>query len=144
VFGNGWDKSGLPSNTRIEIHPSVSYKQVQEIMCDTQMVLTVLPNFKYGGHERIFSSMLSGAVAVSDSNAYLEQSFQAGLDFVPFSLAHLDKLREQVGTLLENPAAMEEIARSGSDAVVKRHLWKHRAEQIIETVKFHYTFYPLH
>ena len=144
VFGNGWDRLRLSGSHHLVIHPSVSYNDMQQIMCDTQMMLSVLPNFQYGGHERIFSSMLAGAVSLTDTNAYLEQHFRPGQDFVPFSLSQLNTLRERVGTLLEDTAAMEEIAGSGRAAVLRGHLWKHRAERIVEAAKFHYTFYPLH
>ena len=81
---------------------------------------------------------------LTDSNAYLNQNFRPDKDFVPYSLADPNRLRQQVGALFVDPVLSEEIAEAGRDEVMRGHLWKHRAEQIVEAVKFHYTLYPLH
>ena len=144
VFGNGWDNCPLYDHNQWVFHPPVSYKEMQEIMGDSQMVLSVLPYFQFGGHERIFSAMLAGAVLLTDTNAYLNQNFRPDKDFVPYSLTEPDRLRQQVGALFDDPVLLEEMAESGREAIMRGHLWKHRTEQIVEAVKLHYTFYPLH
>jgi hypothetical protein len=144
VFGNGWDECPLYGRNQWVFHPPVSYNEMQELMGDSQMVLSVLPYFQFGGHERIFSAMLAGAVLLTDTNAYLNQNFRPDKDFVPYSLTEPDRLRQQVGALFDDPVLLEEMAESGREAIMRGHLWKHRTEQIVEAVKFHYTFYPLH
>ncbi|MFC4599643.1 glycosyltransferase family protein [Cohnella hongkongensis] len=142
LFGNGWDR--LPSSLRANkvIHPSVNYEQMKQLLGNSQISLNVLPYFTQGGHERVFMSMLSGSVVVTDSNSYLDRAFTPGEHFVSYSLSDWKAIPEMVSELQDNPARMEQIAEAGRAAVESAHLWKHRAAQIVETAKFHYTFYP--
>lgn len=70
LYGNGWENVQLP-NSSIKLNPSINFDSVQEKIRDSKVVLNILPNFVEGGHERIFTTMLNGAVSLTDSNLFL-------------------------------------------------------------------------
>ncbi|GIO12297.1 hypothetical protein J19TS2_18520 [Cohnella xylanilytica] len=143
VFGNGWDSLPFALGRKIHIHPSISFTALQKVMCDTKIMLSLLPNFQYGGHERLFTAMLNGAVVLADSNAYLEKHLISAESIHYFRLDSLKMLPERIEGLLGDPVRLQEVASSGKNAVQQGHLWLHRTAQIVETVKYHYSFYPL-
>lgn len=143
LFGNGWDQIPATRSGKIIMHPAVSFTEIQEIIGQTKVMLTTLPYFIKGGHERIFTSMLGGAVSLSDTNEYLQKQFRDGEELITFELNQINEVSEQLDRLLGDSQRLQSIAEAGKAAVEKNHLWRHRAASIIEAVKFHYTFYPL-
>jgi len=81
IFGNGWEPD-LDRHPSVKFYPSLPFERVQEKMADAKVVLNILPTFHEGGHERIFSAMLNGAVCLSSGNSYLRREFREGEDIL--------------------------------------------------------------
>jgi hypothetical protein len=141
IFGTGWEKLAVPNRTNLTLHEPVSFSELQSIMNRTKIVLNIMPNFTHGGHERIFTSMLCGAVSMTDSNTYLQQTFIPNKNILFFELERMHEAPGQVEALLKEPAELELIAQNGKHLADTQHRWLHRAAQIAEAAKFHYTFY---
>lgn len=48
------------------------------MLADAKVSLNVMPWFKDGAHDRVFNSILNGAVCVTDPSRYLEEELHEG------------------------------------------------------------------
>lgn len=126
-FGAGWDqlKCRHPENI---INGSVldSLGCLQQIS-RSKISLNVMPWFKDGAHDRVFNSMLNGAVCLSDGSKYMDEILRDGKDYIRYDLAKLGELPEKVTELLGNRGKWESIAESGYIRAAKKHTWADRA-----------------
>ena len=76
VFGDGWDKFVTTHTECLKIHPAVGYEESLELVGDSKISLNVMPWFKDGSHDRIFSAMMCGTVCLTDSSKYLSEQLQ--------------------------------------------------------------------
>jgi len=137
VYGSGWDKFDSVSKEHLHIHTPLSFSVALHIMSNARIVLNVMPGFKAGCHDRIFSSMLNKAVSLSDSSNYIDNIFinNDGPDknIALYSLDALDELPFIVNKLLHNQERSSQIAQNGYDLVSKNYTWEN---QIHEFLKF--------
>lgn len=150
VFGGGWEKftCDKPQNLFFEAESGgmVSLKEAQqnelssryltsreclERIRDARISLNVMPWFKDGSHDRIYNSMLNGAVVVTDGSIYLNETLQDS-DLVCFyDLKHVERLPEMIRNLLQDKKTMERMARSAYEYAAKEHTWSDRARQLV-------------
>lgn len=131
VFGSGWEHYACPNPENLRIHGQIGYTEVLETMCNSKIVLNPLPLFTNGSHERVFTSMLCGAVCVSEKNIYLEKEFTDNENIAFFSMNNLNHLPGTIDTLLSNPDKAQQIAANGLTLATKQHTWANRAEAIL-------------
>jgi glycosyltransferase involved in cell wall biosynthesis len=131
VYGNGWSKIANDFK-RINFYPPINYEKIQSKMGKSKIVLTVLPNFTAGGHERVFSSMSQGALSLVNENRYFQAHFSQD-ELVTYSFK--ENIRTKVRQILSNPEKLQHVAKSGQAKVMESHTWLNRAEQIISAVK---------
>jgi hypothetical protein len=93
----------------------------------SKLSMNVMPWFKEGAHDRVFNSMLNGAVCVSDDSKYLDEILKDGKDYIRYELANLEKLPERVEEVLNDRDKWESIAQSGYRLASKNHTWADRA-----------------
>ena len=86
VFGNGWDKDPCKNPNNLILHGNIPYEEVLSVMSDSKIVINPLPLFRDGSHERVFSSMLCGAICLSEIKTYLSESFNHGEEIVFFQM----------------------------------------------------------
>ncbi len=113
VCGNGWSELSCAANPNLTILPPVSFEQTFSMIADSKILLNIMPWFKAGLHDRIFTAMLNETVCVTDTSDVIERLFTNHRELVSFSLTEKDVLPQLVGELLENPRRAEEIARQG-------------------------------
>ena len=98
-----------------------------EVIGDSRISQNVMPWFKQGAHDRIFNSMLNGAVCLSDDSPWLRENLEDGKEIVYYSLSKIEELPSIVDGLLTNPNLLEEIVLSGYEKAKVFHTWEHRA-----------------
>lgn len=135
VVGDGWEKLKCSHPERMKIHPQADTQTCLELMRRAQVSLNVMPEFKNGAHDRVFSSILNGAVSVSDESIYLRKILPEGTGICYYDRNCLEKLPELVRDLLESADKRKEIARKGYEKVSTEHTWKNRAEQLISWIE---------
>lgn len=133
VYGNGWDKVGFAKN--FEVHPAINFNDLLKIVAKSKIVLNIVPSFVEGSHERVFTAMLNGAVAVTDGNAYYEKEFEENKNIITYSWGRLNELPGKIYDLLENEEKREGIAEEGFKEATKNHTWAVRALSIIQMVE---------
>lgn len=133
LVGHNWNKArflkGLDNVTAL---PPVKFHQQFDLMANSKIVLNVMPWFKNGCHDRIYSTMLNGAVSLSDESKYLEDNFSAGESIVTYSLKKLESLPEMISSLLADDAMLKEIAENGQAICAKTHTWQAHCQILAE------------
>lgn len=135
VYGNGWDQFDGNQNEFIHIHESVTYKKSLELMGQAKIVLNVMPWFKKGSHERVFTSMMNGALCVTDRSEYLEEVFTDKKELVFYDLQEIEKLPVLIQEYLNQTEKSKEIALAGKAKSEADHTWKKRGQEILDLIK---------
>lgn len=130
--GKDWDKLPVahPENlyhTGSEVTSSVCL----DLLSKGKVSVNVMPWFKRGAHDRIFSSMLAGCVAVTDTSEYLEEILRDGENAVIYSLEDIEGLGNRIKDLLSDLEKAQKIADSGRRYAEENHTWAHRADQVL-------------
>lgn len=133
LYGDGWsgcDWIGLPN---VRYGGRVSPEEILDKMGDSKIVLNTLPWFKDGSHERVFNAMLCGAVAVSETSRYLEETLPKDA-WVSYGLsdASLSALPRCIAGLLSDEERLQAIASAGQRLAEGSHTWKARARELHE------------
>lgn len=129
-IGAGWDKFPTNNKNRLTHTEYSDTKICLKALSEAKLSLNVMPWFKRGAHDRIYSSMLNGAVCVTDTSDYLLRNFTEGDTLCYYSLKELHRLPEIVTHLLAHPDTMEGIA-SRAYAYAKEHLtWTQFAKEL--------------
>lgn len=91
-FGAGWDRleCNHPENI-VNGNVLESFGCLQQIS-KAKVSLNVMPWFKDGAHDRVFNSMLNGAVCVTDWSKYMTEILQDGKDVIFYELDDLPAL----------------------------------------------------
>lgn len=128
VFGADWDKleCKTPENI-IKNSGQVSSARCVSAVRNARISLNVMPWFKDGAHDRIFTAMLQKTVALTDDSRYLRKEFTDGEDIMFFSLEGRKYLPDIVYMLLRDEANAIRIAENGYHRAAEAHTWKTRA-----------------
>lgn len=129
-FGAGWD--------RLECrHPEniVNGNVLESLGCLQQISkakvsLNVMPWFKDGAHDRVFNSMLNGAVCVTDWSKYMTEILEDEKDVMFYELDDLSALPDKIRALLANRSRWEELQQNAYHTASEAHTWAHRAQCI--------------
>lgn len=135
TFGAGWDLLDCKHPENIICAGSVDSQECLDRISQSKLSVNVMPWFKDGAHDRIFNSMLNGAVCVTDTSKYLLSRFNDGENLIFYSLKGIDGLAPKLLELLENNERMQCIADAGYAAVKKKHTWRERTLEILEILR---------
>lgn len=135
VFGDGWEKLPCKREQNMIVMNNLDSVGCLKKLCQTKLSLNVMPWFKDGAHDRIFNTMLNGAVCLSDSSVYLDGILHDGVDCSLYTLEQMERLPEIAGALLDDHSKMQEIADSGYAMASAAHTWAHRAQCLHELIE---------
>lgn len=135
VFGDGWDLLPCKREENLILMNNLDSVGCLKKLCQTKISLNVMPWFKDGAHDRIFNTMLNGAVCLTDSSVYLDSILHDGVDSSIYSLSRMDELPEIAAGLLANPVRMQEIADQGYAMAEEAHTWAHRAKVLHDLIE---------
>ena len=131
VFGKGWEELECERPENLHIHPQTTSLACLQHLQHAKVSLNVMPWFKDGAHDRVFNSILNGAVCVSDRSKYLCEELQEGEGVCYYDLEKLAELPHIVQDLLQNENKMQDIVSKGAGKVRENHTWGARAKQMI-------------
>ena len=125
VFGANWEKLDCSSHDYIiKNGREVDSVTCAEAIADARISLNVMPWFKDGTHDRVFTAMLQHTLSLTDDSRYLRENFTDKKELVFYSLEKREELPELVKKLLEKPEKCMEIAERGYESAVQEHTWK--------------------
>ena len=128
VFGAGWEELSCKKPQNIVRHGGqVTSERCVEAVQNARISLNLMPWFKDGAHDRIFTAMLQQTVALTDDSRYLREQFADGRELKYFSLKETAALPEIVSALLRDTQVLEEMAVRGRKKALASHTWQQRA-----------------
>lgn len=131
VVGKGWEElEDVRHPECLKLHPQTDSVTCLEMLADAKVSLNVMPWFKDGAHDRVFNSILNGAVCLTDPSCYLEEELHEGEGVCYVALQDMDALPEKVKDLLQNDSERNEIVRRGRAIVEQKHTWAQRAKTL--------------
>ena len=131
VVGKGWEElEDVRHPECLKLHPQTDSVTCLGMLADAKVSLNVMPWFKDGAHDRVFNSILNGAVCVTDPSCYLEEELHEGEGVCYVALQDMDALPEKVKDLLQNDSGRNEIVQRGRAIVEQKHTWAQRAKTL--------------
>lgn len=130
VFGDGWQKLECKKPDNLILRNSLDSEGCLKKLCQTKISLNVMPWFKDGAHDRIFNSMLNGAVCLTDSSTYLDEILHDTKDCCIYRLDRIKELPDIAYSLLKDEDRMQSIADAGYQMALKEHTWEERAKKL--------------
>jgi len=133
VYGNGWEVLKEEYNN-LEILNNGEVKLLSgiELMANAKIVLSVMPWFKDCIQDRIISTMLNGAVSVTDSSIYMSENLRDREEIVYYSLDEIEKLPQILKEILKDKNKSYQIADNGRRIANERYTCSHFVENIID------------
>lgn len=135
VFGGKWEEMECEHPENLINEQAKDSLECLQAIANAKISLNVLPWFKEGAHDRIYNSMCNGAVCLTDTNQYLQNTLMDGENSIIYSATELCKLPQQVKGLLENQERLQQIADQGYKMAMAGETWAHRCKQIQEWIE---------
>ncbi len=130
-IGAGWETLPVKDKNRLTYTKYSDTEVCLKAISEAKLSLNVMPWFKRGAHDRIYSSMLNGAVCVTDKSQYLTEHFTDGELLRYYDLKNLSKLPSIITGLLDHPDTLQQIADRARDYAKEHLTWKQYAEKLI-------------
>ncbi|MFP3153763.1 glycosyltransferase [Lachnospiraceae bacterium ZAX-1] len=134
VYGTGWEDLDCKQKNLV-IHELVSFQESIRLMADARISLNVMPWFKDGAHERVYTAMLNKSVCLTDYSKYLDETLTDGENVIMYSLDALEDLPQKVKYYLDHPKVLEEIAQKGYEYAEGAQDWTNRARWMAEIIE---------
>lgn len=131
VWGAGFDKISCKKPENIILMGPTDTAGCLDALAKAKIALNVMPWFKNGSHDRVYSAMLNHAVCVTDESTYLREQLKNEQQVIFYSLQDYCQLPEQIKKLLADQSRMEAIAQQGFAYAKEHHTWKERGEEIL-------------
>ena len=135
VFGPGWEN--VPFAQKLNLHGQVSYETVLEAFSRAKVVVQDQAEFNNGGHDRVFTAMLNGAVVVSEYSSYLDKEFDDGSDIYLFDWKNIGQQMNEVDVLLVDESKRLASAIRAYGKAKANHCWANRAMRVLEMMSLY-------
>ncbi|MCR4694586.1 MAG: glycosyltransferase [Pseudobutyrivibrio sp.] len=132
LFGSLWDELDLK---HAKLHREVPFNLSFTLFAKAKISVNIMPNFKMGCHDRVFSSQLNGAISLTDPTASLLREYKDMESIVYFDLNNMDGILEKIDSCLGNYDKALKIAKNGHDIASHNHTWANIANSVIEFIK---------
>lgn len=129
IYGEGWQFLDCRQENLI-IHDRIPFDETIPLMADAKIVLNVMPWFKAGVHDRVYSAMLNESVCLTDGSEYISKTLTDGKEALLFSLDRLEELPDKVKHYLGQTEKLREIAAGGYAYAKDTQTWSCRARQL--------------
>lgn len=130
--GRGWDRleCGKPEN--LVLHGSLDSRGCLEMLHRTKISVNVMPGFKDGAHDRIYNSLLNGAVCISNRSIYLSEHFTDGRDICFYADETPEQAAGLADMLLSSGEKLADMQEAGYANALNGHTWGDFARELYE------------
>jgi hypothetical protein len=136
-FGSGWERTELIQYPNFLFHGAVSCEPGRELFKYAKIQVNISHVYNSGAHDRVFSSMIRGAMCMSEHSEYLDKVFTSEKDIVFYDCKDLNGLVERVKYYLVHDEERLMITKAAFEKVRKEHTWLNRAVDIIDAFEKH-------
>ena len=134
IYGEGWQFLDCKQENLI-LHDRIPFDETIPLIADAKIVLNVMPWFKSGVHDRVYSAMLNESVCLTDGSEFIARTLTDGQEALIYSLEQLQELPGKVRRYLRQPEELRKIAAGGYAYAKETQTWKHRAVQLAEIME---------
>lgn len=129
ILGNGWEFAKFKHH---EIKPSVEYYESLKLTCQAKVSLNASPQFFQGSHERVFVSMLNGAIPITTESIYYQEHFVSGQHYLPYQLDTLPHVLEDLKALMVSKSKLKDVRHEALAIAMRDHTWTARAQDFMD------------
>lgn len=134
LCGNGWRKSPLADFANVSILDDIDFKDTFSCFRRAKITLNIMPEFKFGAHDRVYSAMLNHSLCLTDPSLMLEEQFEDKKELVFYPADKPDLLCETVKELLDDPEKIKEITENGYRKARTSHTWQNRGNAFLDII----------
>lgn len=131
LFGGLWEELDLKHAT---LHREIPFNLTFTVFSKAKICVNIMPNFKAGSHDRVFSAQLNGAAALTDSTYLLKKEYKDEVNILFYDLDDIDAVTAKLDTILSTPDKLKKIAQAGFDIASKNHTWDNIARIILKSI----------
>ena len=135
VYGDGWDELECAHPENIIDGQGVNSETCLQKISGAKISLNVMPWFKDGAHDRVFNTLLNGALLLSDDSIYLREILRDGENCILFDLENIEQMPERIKALLADEEKMQRMADKGYEMAKSAHTWAHRADFLSDLIE---------
>ena len=132
LCGNGWRKSPIADFQNVSVIDDMDFKDTFSCFRRAKITLNLMPEFKAGAHDRVYSAMLNKSLCLTDSSLMLKKQFSHGKELVFYQVRQPEMLCETVKKLLLDEEKRIEITENGHKSAQAEHTWAHRAKNFLQ------------
>ena len=130
--GKDWEKIDTKRPDLMTVTGQVNTVKCLSYMKQSKITLNIMPWFKDGAHDRIFSGMMCKSAVLTDLSPYLQEVLSPKDDLLTFSLDHIDDIPKIIDNALCKPEQLLRTALHGYETAAGSHTWKNRADYLIK------------
>ncbi len=134
VLGHGYEEYDGKGRENLILHDAVPFPETFNFIRKSKISLNVMPSFKDGAHDRIFSAMLNHSVVLTDASIYLKQNFTHSEDILFYEIRELDQLPDIIKDSLYSEIIIEQIRANAYQKVIQNHTWKSRCVELMSNI----------
>lgn len=134
LLGNGFRKSPLSDFPKLRIIEDASFFDTFSFFRASKICLNLLPEFKNGTHDRIYSAMLSHSLCLTDASPLLREEFTDQTELCFYDWRDPRGLAQLTAELLSSPSRLRQISQNGYAAAKKSHSWQARAASLLRII----------
>ena len=132
LFGGLWEELELKNAV---LHKEIPFNLTFTIFAKSKISVNIMPGFKAGSHDRVFSAQLNGAVSLTDPTTLLINEYKDNKDILFFDLDNIDSVTEKINSSLKDVEGLKKIAQAGYEIASHNHTWTNIANVIISALK---------
>ena len=132
LFGGLWEELELKNAV---LHKEIPFNLTFTIFAKSKISVNIMPGFKAGSHDRVFSAQLNGAVSLTDPTTLLINEYKDNKDILFFDLDNIDFVTEKINSSLKDLESLKKIAQAGYEIASHNHTWTNIANVIICSLK---------
>ncbi len=133
LYGSGWEALDTKRREGLILHGPADTAGCLEAMSHARISLNVMPWFKEGAHDRVYSGMLCGSVVLSDKSVYMNETIKKEARF--YDLKEMEGLLKAADKILSKEEKSMEIAEMGEHFAREKHTWKSRTDVLLLHMK---------
>ena len=128
--GNGWERLQCKSPQNLTYTTDLLSEDCLKYISQSKISLNIMPWFKDGAHDRVFNSMLNGAICVTDHSIYLDEVIKPGKHAIFYNLNHIEMLPMIIKHNLDNIPRLEKMQKEAFEYAMANHTWAARAKSL--------------
>lgn len=135
IWGAGFDQLECKKPENLILEGPTDTEGCLNALANAKISLNVMPWFKDGAHDRVYSAMCNGALCLTDPSRFMREDLLEGENVIFYSLKEYEKLPDLICQLLSQEEKREKIAEVGKEHAMKNHVWSERVPQLLQFVR---------